>query len=159
MRWVPSVGPHRYATREAAVPVTTDQPTPHDTRAGIAVRALVAVPLAVSAYLHYDLAAGPLAGDGKITLAGLFIAQAVVATIVLLWLLVRGERVALIAGALVGLGSLAALVLSTYVEIPAIGPMPAIYEPIWYAEKVVAAAAAGFGGLMALMGLARPKRT
>ncbi len=33
---------------------------------------------------------------------------------------------------------------------PAIGPLPAVYEPFWYTEKVVAAALAAVAALMAL---------
>lgn len=45
----------------------------------------------------------------------------------------------LVAAALVGLASLAALVGSVYVRIPSIGPLPGLYEPSWYLTKVAAA--------------------
>ena len=47
-----------------------------------------------------------------------------------------------------------ALVLSTYVRLPSVGPFPVLYEPVWYADKVVAAVAAGVALLAALAGLA-----
>lgn len=56
------------------------------------LRVLGAAALAVSGWLHYDLASGPLVSDGQVTLAGLFIAQAVVAGLVALWVLVRSDR-------------------------------------------------------------------
>ena len=60
------------------------------------------------------------------------------------------QRVVWVFGA-VALGSLAALVLSVYVRIPAVGPFPELYEPIWYADKYLAAAAAAVAGVVALV--------
>lgn len=104
----------------------------------------------MSAYVHVDLARGPLVSDGQVTLAGLFIAQAVVAALVAVWVLVRGDGPAWAAVGLVGVVSFAALILSVYVEVPAFGPFPTLYEPIWYADKVVAAVAAAGAAVVAL---------
>lgn len=125
------------------------------THPAIVLRVLGAAALAVSGWLHYDLAAGPLVSDGQVTLAGLFIVQAVVAGLVALWVLVRGDRWSWVAVLVVGLASLVALVLSVYVRIPSIGPFPVLYEPLWYAEKVVAAVSAGAAAVVALVALAR----
>lgn len=59
---------------------------------------------------------------------------------------------------MVGLASLTALVLSVYVRIPSIGPFPVLYEPLWYAEKVAAAMAAGTAAVVALVALRRVLR-
>ena len=124
-------------------------------RSGVVLRVLGTAALAVSAYVHVDIARGlPLFADGQITLMGLFIGQAVVAALVALWVLVRGDRLAWLAVAAVGLGSFAALVLSVYVQIPSIGPFPIIYEPLWYTDKVVAAVAAAAAALVAAVALA-----
>ncbi len=128
------------------------------TRAAPVLRLLVAVPLGVSAYLHFDIAQEPLASGGRLTLAGLFIAQAVIATLVGLWVLALGDRVAVAAGGVVALGSLVALVASVYVRIPAIGPFPVLYEPLWYGEKVVAAVAAAIATAAAFFTLARMRK-
>lgn len=133
-------------------------PSAGATRMSPALRALIAMALGVSAYLHVDLAQGPLTTDGGITLAGLFIAQAVVAALAALWVLVRGDRLAVAAAGLVALSSLAALVLSVYVKVPSIGPLPVMYEPIWYAEKVTAAVAAAVAAVAAVVALARLPR-
>jgi hypothetical protein len=135
--------------------MSTAQAVPAVDRATVVLRVLVAVSLGVSAYLHFDLAEGPLAGDGKITLAGMFIGQAVVAALVAIWVLVRGDRIALLAGLLVGGASFLALILSVYVEIPAIGPFPTLYEPLWYTEKVIAAVSAGLATVFAGLALLR----
>lgn len=44
--------------------------------------------------------------------------------------------------------------MTVYVAVPAIGPLPRLFEPVWYAEKVLAAAAAGaacFAGAIDLL--------
>ena len=122
------------------------------------LQVLAVASLAVSAYLHLTLARGPLVSGGQVTLAGLFIAQGLVAVLVAVWLLVRAGRPAWVGAGLVGLASLLALVLSVYVQIPAIGPLPAMYEPIWYPEKVVSAVAAGLAAAAALLALGRRHR-
>ncbi len=123
--------------------------------AGVVLRLLVVAALVVSAYLHVVLAPDfDLVGE-RVTLGDLFRVQAVVATVSALWLLIRGSRAAWLFAAGVGLGSLVPLVVSVYVEIPAFGPFPSLFEPVWYTEKVVAAVAAGAAGFGALPGALR----
>ena len=130
---------------------------------GIALRVVGAAALAFSGWVHYDIAAGTqLFGDGQVTVTGLFMGQAVVAVLVALWVLLRGDRMAWTVFLLVAGASLAALVASTYVQIPAVGPFPLIYDPTWFPQKVQAAVAAGVATLVALVALAalrRPTRT
>lgn len=114
---------------------------------------MAAAALAVSAYLHVDLAQGPLVIGGQLTLAALFLAQAVVAGLTALAVLVRATRPVWLLTALAGGGSLLALVLSVYVRIPAVGPFPSLQEPLWYGEKVVAAVSAGVACVVALVAL------
>jgi len=122
------------------------------------VRVLTAVALAVSAYVHLDLSSSPYAAGGQLTLGALFLAQAVVAAVVALWVLVRPSRAAYAVAAVVAAASFLALVLSTYVRLPQVGPLPVLYEPVWYADKAVAAVAAGVALLAAVTGLARRVR-
>ena len=128
-----------------------------DNRRSATLRGVAALALAVSAYVLIDLAAGPLFGDGQVTLAGLFVGQAVAAALAALWVSARGSGLAWIAAGGVGLASLAALVVSVYVLVPSIGPLPAVYEPFWYPEKVVAAVAAAVAAAAALVALLRPR--
>ncbi len=121
----------------------------------LALRGVEAAALAVTAYIHIDLAAGPMFADGQVTLAGLFVAQAIAAALVAVWVLIRGSRLAWLAAGGVGLASLAALVVTVYVLVPAIGPLPAVYEPFWYTEKVIAAVAAALAAAAALVTLLR----
>ena len=118
---------------------------------------LTAPALAASAYLHVALAQGPLVSAGQITVAGLFVGQAVVAALAAVAVLLRPGRAAWAAAAAVALGTLAAVVLFTYVRLPAVGPFPAVYEPSWYRDKVLAAATAAVAAGAALGGLARTR--
>ena len=124
----------------------------------LVVRLLTAAALAVSAFVHLRLSASPYYAAGQLTLGALFLAQAVVAVPVALWVLVRPSRAAYAAALVVGAASLLALVVSTYVRLPSVGPFPVLYEPFWYADKVVAAVAAAVAGLAAATGLARRVR-
>ena len=123
------------------------------------LRLLAAVALAVSAYLHWKLSASPYFADGQVTLSGLFLAQAVVAVLVAVWVAVRAETLAVLAALAVAGASLVALVLSVYVKVPSIGPFPVLYEPLWYGDKVAAAVAAAVATAAALAALALRGRT
>jgi hypothetical protein len=125
---------------------------------GLVVRLLTAAALAVSAYVHVDLSSSPWYAGGQLTLGALFLGQAVVAAAVALWVGLRPSRAAYAAAAVVAAVSLLALVLSTYVRLPQVGPFPVLYEPVWYADKVVAAVAAGVALPAALAGLGRRVR-
>ena len=118
------------------------------------LRWLGAVALVVSAYLHWDLARSPYYAAGQITLGGLFVAQAVAAAVVAVWVAVRSETLAVLAALAVAAGSLVALVLSVYVRLPSVGPFPVLYEPVWYGEKVAAAVAAAVATAAATAALA-----
>ena len=125
---------------------------------GRAARLLTGLALAVSAYVHLDLSSSPYAAAGQLTVSALFLGQAVVAAVVALWVVVRPARASYAAAAVVGAASSLALVLSTYVRLPSVGPFPVLYEPVWYADKAVAAVAAVIALLSALAGLARRLR-
>jgi hypothetical protein len=122
------------------------------------VRLLTAAALAVSAYVHLDLSSSPYYAGGQLTLGALFLAQAVVAAAVALWVAVRPSRAAYLAAAAVAVASFLALVVSTYSRLPSLGPFPVLYEPFWYADKVVAAVAAAVAALAATAGLVRRVR-
>ncbi|MCL3861691.1 hypothetical protein [Actinotalea sp. K2] len=119
------------------------------------LRLLGAVALGYSGYLHLRLALErpPLLADGGITLSGLFLAQAAAVAVVVLWVAVRGSRAAWVGFAAVAVGSLLAVLLSVYVQIPAIGPIPSLYEPLWYFEKTWSAISAGVAVLVAVIAL------
>ncbi len=121
----------------------------------LVVRVVAAAALAVSGGVHLDLA-GSYDGLGEqVSLGALFRVQGVVALLVAGWLLVHRTRPPALAAVLVGAASLLAVVLSVYVRVPALGPLPELYEPVWYAEKAVAAVAAGVAAAAAALLLGR----
>ena len=123
---------------------------------------LLAVPTAAAllatAWIHLDLSSGYDAIGTQVTQGDLFRAQAAVAAAAALWLLVRPTRLGWWFAAAVAAGSLLAVVGTVYVDVPALGPLPHLHEPVWYAEKAQAAVAAGVALLLALPGslLRRP---
>jgi peptidoglycan/LPS O-acetylase OafA/YrhL len=114
----------------------------------VAVSALVVV-----AGVHLRLAPGYALIGEQVTLGDLFRAQAFVCGLVAIALLLHPRRPVWLAAAVVALASLVAVVLTTYVAVPAFGPFPRVFEPVWYGEKVLAAVSAGAGLAAALLGL------
>lgn len=143
---------------------TTPRPTPFIagrskrwTVPRTALRLLAAAALAVAAYVHLHLAATYDFGPA-ITLGQLFIAQAVLVSAIGVWLVVSDSRPAWLAATGVMAASCSAVVISTYHQIPAIGPFPSLYEPVWFTEKAVSAIVEGGFVLLALGRLALRRR-
>jgi len=126
---------------------------------GLALRLLTAGCLAVDAGVHLHLAPGYQAGSpqglGQGTLFVLEAAAAALAAVAIIW---RGSRAAFAFAFLVSLSAFAAVVLYRYVDIPAFGPFPAMYDPVWFWEKSISAAAEGFGAVAAAAGFVRAVR-
>lgn len=114
------------------------------------LRILMTAALGVDAVVHFQLAPGyqGAAPDG-IGQGNLFIAEASAAVIAALYILLRGSRPAWLLALAVTGGGLAALLLYRYVDVPAFGPFPAMYEPVWYPEKTLTAWAQAAGVLLA----------
>ena len=107
------------------------------------LRIVAAAGLAVDAYVHADLA-GQFDGNGThLTEGTLFRAQAALAALAALWVLLSGRRLSAAFALLISASALGALLLYRYVDVGALGPLPNMYEPIWYTEKTVAAIAEG----------------
>jgi hypothetical protein len=118
----------------------------------LVLRVVVAAGLVVDAVVHLRLAAGyQLAAPGGIGQGNLFRVEAVVALAAAALVLFVGSRWAFVVAALVGLSALAAVVLTRYVHVPALGPLPAMYEPIWFFEKSLSAVAEGVSGCVAVL--------
>ena len=115
--------------------------------------AFVAAMLAADAGAHGNLARQAWDGWRPVTPAQLFGLEALAAAAAGLAVLVSNRRVIWAAASLVALGSLAAVLVTRYVNIPAIGPIPSMYEPVWYGKKTWSAIAEGLGGIVALMQL------
>ncbi|MET9669590.1 hypothetical protein ABZY19_30190 [Streptomyces sp. NPDC006475] len=114
--------------------------------------------LAVDAYLHAHLADRYDAISSSVSQGTLFRLEAALAALaallVLVWRRLPGDLFA----SLVAVGGLALLLVYRYVDVGELGPIPNMYEPIWYGEKeatVVVQAVAVLATLYLL--LVRPK--
>jgi hypothetical protein len=106
----------------------------------IVLRVLVAAGLVVDAVVHLRLAAGyQLAAPGGIGEGTLFRIEAGVAIAVAAWVLVRGSRPAAAVAFLVAAAALGAVLVYRYVDVPGFGPLPAMYEPVWFFQKSLSA--------------------
>lgn len=121
-------------------------------------RLLVAAGLAVDAYVQVDLAGLYAEGGGQLNEGLLFRAEAVVAALALLAVLITGRRVVLAAALVISATALAAMLVSRYADLGPLGPFPDLYDPVWYPEKAVAAAGEAVAALAAATGLLFPRR-
>lgn len=119
----------------------------------MALRVLIALGLAVDAYIHFILAPNyQLAYPDGIGGGNLFRIQAAAAILAGLYVLIRGSRLSYAIAAVVALSAFAAVVLSVYIQLPQVGPIPAMYEPLWFFEKTASAVAEGIAGVLAVAG-------
>lgn len=109
-----------------------------------ALRVVIVAGLGVDAAIHLQLAARyQLAAPGGIGQGTLFRIQAIAAVLAALWVLVRSTRAAVLSAAAVAASALVAVLLYRYIDIPALGPFPAMYEPLWFPQKTTTAVAEG----------------
>lgn len=119
------------------------------------LRLATAAALVIDAVIHLQLAANyQLAAPGGIGQGNLFRIESVVAIVVALYLLLRGGRLAYGVAFLVAASALGAVLLYRYVDVPALGPLPSMYEPVWFAKKTATAWAEAAGTVTAVLGLA-----
>jgi hypothetical protein len=114
--------------------------------------------LAIDAYVHADLAANfdPIE-TSTISQGDLFRIEAGLAALAALVIIVWSHRVAAAFAALVSLSALVVLLIYRYADVGQIGPIPNMYEPVWYAEKTwsLIGEAVAFAGALALLVLPR----
>ena len=114
--------------------------------------AVVVVGLAIDAVVHVRLAPNyELAFPGGIGGGTLFYFQAGLAAVAAAAVLLWRRWPSYVFAFLVAASAFAAVVLSRYVELPAVGPIPAMYEPLWFFEKALSAVAEGAAALAALI--------
>jgi hypothetical protein len=104
---------------------------------------IVVVGLAIDAYVHYHLASAFRHNKTSVlSETDLFRAEATVAVIAGLALLLRPNRYTAGFAFLVAAAGTAAVLVYRYVDIHALGPIPAMYDPFWApAEKNLSAIA------------------
>jgi hypothetical protein len=120
------------------------------------LRVLTSLALLVDAGVHIHLAPGyQAATPAGIGQGSLFLLESAAAVLAALYVLIRGSRASYALALAVALSAFAAVVLYRYVDVPAFGPFPAMYDPVWFFEKSLSAAAEGAASLLAGIGLAR----
>ncbi|GAA1525453.1 hypothetical protein GCM10009678_03510 [Actinomadura kijaniata] len=120
---------------------------------GILLRVLVALGLVADAVVHWVFApemrfvqGGSIRGDW------LFYVQAALAAAVAVLVLGMPRRWTYAVAFLVAGSALGAVVLYYFVDVGALGPLPNMHEPVWYAEKTISAVGEGVAALAALVG-------
>lgn len=120
----------------------------------LAIRAVTAAALVVDAVVHLQLASiYQLAAPAGIGQGNLFRIEAAVAVVAAVFVLLTGSRLAYLTALLVAASALGAVLLYRYVDVPAIGPIPSMYEPLWFAKKTLTAVAEALGTVTAAVGL------
>ena len=116
---------------------------------------IVLAGLGIDAYVHFDLASTyAVVKSSTLSQADLFRAEAVLAVIAGVALLVRPRRYTAAFAFLVSAGGTAAVLLYRYVDVGALGPLPNMYEPVWYSKKTLSVWAEGIAAVSALALLA-----
>jgi len=64
------------------------------------------------------------------------------------FVLVCGSRTAYAAAFVIGLSALGAVLLYRYANVPALGPLPAMNEPLWSPEKILSSIAEAFAAVI-----------
>lgn len=119
-----------------------------------ALRLITVAGLAVDAYIHFKLASSqPPSPSGQLSQTFLFNAEGVASVIAALLVLAVRNRWTYLVAAVVAGSALAAVLLSRYVDIGAIGPLPNMYEPEWYFDKSLTTIAEAVALITALAGL------
>jgi hypothetical protein len=122
----------------------------------MALRVATAAALFIDAGVHIYLAPGYQAGNpAGIGQGNLFLLESAAAILAALYVLLKGSRSAYACAFGVALSAFVAVLLYRYVNVPAFGPFPAMYEPVWFAEKSLSAVAEAAGAVLAGVGFAR----
>lgn len=111
---------------------------------------VTAAGLAVDAYVHFDLAGLYDAVHTNLLSQGdLFRTEAVAAVVAAAAILLRPRRYTAALAFVVASGGFAAVMIYRYVNIGRLGPLPSMYEPVWYSEKTQSAWAEGIASVSA----------
>ncbi|WP_186525978.1 hypothetical protein [Leekyejoonella antrihumi] len=118
------------------------------------LRILVAACLVADAVVHLQLAGdyAQASAPGHLSEGLLFRVEAIAALVVALLVLAWGSRATFAAAFVVAGSAFIAVILFRYVDVPAFGPVPSMYEPIWFAKKSTSAVAEGLGAALSAIG-------
>jgi hypothetical protein len=126
-------------------PTSPGRRTPHGhrrigVRTNSAVRAiltlLVVAGLGVDAYIHFDLAAAyDVIKTSAVSQGTLFRAEAIAAIAAAITVVIRPRRHNAMLAFAVAASALAAVLVYRYINVGRLGPIPSMYEPVWYPQK------------------------
>lgn len=92
--------------------------------------------LVIDAYVHLHIASSyHLVRTSWLSQTDLFRLESTVAILAAAWLLVRPGVLSATVAFLVGAGGVAAVSFYYYVDPGQLGPIPDMYEPVWYSDK------------------------
>jgi hypothetical protein len=138
---------------------TTYRPLSFTPTCQLLLRGMLLSGLVVDAVVHLKLApTQPPALDGHLSQVSLFYGETVVAFLAAALVLVWNRRSTAVVAALVSGTALAAVLQSRFVDIGAIGPVPDLYEPAWYASKVLTTVAEAVAFVAAIALATVPRR-
>jgi len=113
---------------------------------------ITAVGLLVDAVVHFHLAGSYANVRSNLVSEGtLFRIEATVAALAAIALLIRPRRYTAAVAFVVAAGGTLAVVVTGFVNVGAVGPMPDMYDPLWYPEKTLSAVAEGIAAITALL--------
>jgi hypothetical protein len=118
------------------------------------LRVLTAAGLAIDAYVHADLAPDYDPVRKSVSQGELFRIEAALASLAALLILAYARRLTWLPALLTAGGGLAALLIYRYVNLGTLGPLPNMYEPVWFPEKTATTIAQAVATVTALGGLA-----
>lgn len=119
------------------------------------LRVLTAAGLAIDAYVHADLASTYDPVRHSISQGDLFRIEAAASALAALLILLTAHRAAWAFAFLVAASGLGAILLYRYVDVGTLGPLPNMFEPLWFPEKTTTAIAEACATATALAGLAQ----
>jgi hypothetical protein len=118
--------------------------------------------LGFDAYVHLDLAhTYDAVHTTTLSQGDLFRFEAGLAILAIVGILVRPRRYTAFFALLTAAGGFGAVLLYRYIDIGSFGPIPSMYEPVWYAEKTQSAWAeviAAIAAAVLTLVLARQRR-
>jgi hypothetical protein len=112
---------------------------------------VAAAGLAIDAYVHLSLASEyDVIRSSVLSQGDLFRAEATVAIIAAAAVLLRPRRYTAAFAFVVAAAGTAAVLVYAYVNVGAFGPIPNMYDPIWYPKKTLSVWAEGIAAVAAL---------
>jgi hypothetical protein len=128
-------------------------PRPPAAAAVAAARLITVAGLGIDAWVHLDLAPAYSEAAAPISEGVLFRAEAALALLAALALILSAGRRSFLAGFAVSASALTLMLVSRYADLGPLGPFPDLYDPAWFAEKLWAAFGEAAAGVASLAGI------